>query len=84
MLGSGWGSWLRGKSVTAREHAGCQEMRVALCIVLFVLHISLISIIVVTVCFVCCSVKLPLSQPMSFCLFLSILLPTPVGGGATE
>jgi len=31
---------------------------------------------------VCCSVKLPLSRPTSFCLFLSILLRTPVGGGA--
>ena len=31
---------------------------------------------------VCCSVKLPLSRPTSFCLFLSILLRTPAGGGA--
>jgi len=31
---------------------------------------------------VCCSVKLPLSRPTSFCLFLSILLCTPAGGGA--
>jgi len=30
---------------------------------------------------VCCSVKLPLSRPTSFCLFLSILLCTPAGGG---
>jgi len=29
----------------------------------------------------CCSVKLPLSQPTSFCLFLSILLCTPEGRG---
>jgi len=42
----------------------------------------LICIIVVTVLFVCCSVKLPLSRPTGFCLFLSILLRTPAGGGA--
>ena len=39
-------------------------------------------IVVVPVPFVCCSVKLPLSRPTSFCLFLSILLRTPAGGGA--
>jgi len=39
-------------------------------------------IVVVTVPFVCCSVKLPLSRPTSFCLFLSILLHTLTGGGA--
>jgi len=43
----------------------------------------LICIVVVTVPFVCCSVKLPLSRPTSFYLFLSILLCTPAGGGAT-
>jgi len=31
---------------------------------------------------VCCSVKLPLSRPTGFCLFLFILLCTPAGGGA--
>jgi len=31
---------------------------------------------------VCCSVKLTLSRPTGFCLFLSILLRTPAGGGA--
>jgi len=31
---------------------------------------------------VCCSVKLPLSPLTGFCLFLSILLRTPAGGGA--
>jgi len=41
----------------------------------------LISIVVVTVPLVCCSVKLPLSLPTSFCLFLSILPCTPAGGG---
>jgi len=42
----------------------------------------LICTIVVTVPFVCCSVKLPLSRPTGFCLFLFILLCTPAGGGA--
>jgi len=50
----------------------------------FLLYILLMCIAVITVRFVCCSVKLPLSQPTSFCLFLSILLPTPAGAGATE
>jgi len=48
----------------------------------FVLCIPLFCIVVVIVPFVCCSVKLPLSRPTGFCLFLSILLRTPVGGGA--
>jgi len=38
--------------------------------------------VVVPVPSVCCSVKLPLSRPTSFCLFISILLRTAVGGGA--
>ena len=41
----------------------------------------LICIVVVPVPSVCCSVKLPLSRPTSFCLFLSILLCTLAGGG---
>jgi len=50
----------------------------------FVLCFLLICIIVVTVPFVCCSVKLPLSRSTVFCLFLSILLlRTPAGGGAS-
>jgi len=47
-----------------------------------VLCIPLFCTVVIPVPFVCCSVKLPLSRPTSFCLFLSILLRTPVGGGA--
>jgi len=42
----------------------------------------LICIVVVTVLFVCCSAKLPLSRPTSFCPFLFILLCTLAGGGA--
>ena len=52
------------------------------CAVYFVLYIPVICIVVVAVPSVCCSVKLPLSRPTSFCLFLSILLRTPAGGGA--
>ena len=56
-------------------------VRVAPSVVCFVLCIPLICIVVVPVPFVCCSVKLPLSRPTSFCLFLSILLLTPAGRG---
>jgi len=84
MLGSGGGAGQGGKGIAARERVGCGAVRVALCILLFVLYIILIGIIDVTVHLICCSVKLPLSRPVSFCLFLSILLPTPVGGVATE
>ena len=49
----------------------------------FVSYFLLICIVVVTVPFVCCSVKLPLSRPTSFCLFLFILLHTTAGGGVT-
>jgi len=64
-----------------RECSGHE--RVALCIPLF-LAILLISIIAVTVHFLCCSVKLSLSHPMSFAYFLLYLLPTPAGGGAIK
>jgi len=47
----------------------------------FVLCFLLICIVVVTVPFVCCSVKLPLSRPTGFCPFLSHLLCTLVWGG---
>jgi len=46
----------------------------------FVLCVPLFCIVVVPVPSVCCSVKLPLSRPTGFCLFLSILLRTPAGG----
>jgi len=57
----GGGELARGKGVTTQEKAGHWAVRVALCISLFVLYILLISIVVVTVPFVYCSVKLPLS-----------------------
>ena len=74
MLGSGGGGRHGGKSLAARELvAPVWSGRTALWVVQFVLCFLLICIVVVTVPFVCCSVKLPLSQPTSFCLFLSIL-----------
>ena len=72
--GAGWQEPTCGSGV----HSG----EAALGVVRFVLCILLICIIVVPVPFVCCSVKLPLSPSTSFCLFLSILLRNPAGGGA--
>ena len=66
-------SWLRSRG------AGPVWDRTALWVVRFVLCFLLICIVVVSVPFVCCSVKLHLSRPTSFCLFLSILLRTPAG-----
>jgi len=68
----------RSRLRSARRWCG----RTALWVVRFVLCFLLICIVVVPVPFVCCSVKLPLSRPTGFCLFLSILLHTPAGGGA--
>ena len=83
MLGSGGGELGSGKGLAAWEHAAAAGSEsYSLRFARFVLCILLICIVVVTVPFVCCSVKLPLSQPTSFCLFLSILLCTPAEGGA--
>jgi len=84
MLGSGWEKLGGGKAVAGSGARMRQRaVRVALCVLLSVLCFLLICI-VVTVPFDRCSNKLPLSQPTSFFLFLSILLPTPAGGGAAE
>jgi len=69
-----------GKAVAAWECAGHWAVRAALCILLFVLYILLISIIVVTIGFVCCSVKLSLSWPVSFLPFSYHSPPHPSGG----
>jgi len=71
----------RGELITAQEHAGHWVVRVALCMPRFVLYI-LISV-VLTVHFLCCSVKLPLSQPTSFAFFFRFASP-PQGGEAIE
>jgi len=73
-----------GKAVAARQRTGHWAVRVALSVSLFVLYILLICIVVVTVRFLCGSVKLPLSRPTGFCLLLSILLPTPAGERVVE
>jgi len=78
MLGSGWGSW-PGEVGHSSEHAGHRAVRVDLCISLFVLYILHISIVVVTAPYVCCSVKLPLSQLMSFFPFSFHSPPHPSG-----
>jgi len=57
-----------------------RAVRVALSILLFVLCILLVSIVVVTVPFVCWSVKLPLSQHTSFLLVSFHSLPHPSVG----
>jgi len=67
-----------GKSVTARKRACVAAGGESGSVHSAVLYIPHIYIVVVTVPFVCCSVKLPLSRPTNFCLFPSILLPTPV------
>jgi len=72
MLGSGRAAG-GGKAVAAREHTEHRVVRVALSILLFVLYILLLCIVVVTVRFVCCSVKL-------FLPFSSHSPPHPSGG----
>jgi len=64
-----------------RECVARWAVRVALCISLFVLYIFLINVIVVTVHFVSCSVKLPLSQTTSFAFFFPFSSPLQEGRG---
>ena len=73
-----WGGQGGGNSLAAREGSAAVWSERAVLFCGFVLYIPLFCIIVVPVPFG--SVKLPLSRPTSFCLFLSILLRTPVGG----
>jgi len=74
-LSRGWGGHSGGSVRESRS-----VLRALFC--WFVLCIPLFCIAVVIVPFAYCSVKLPLSRPTGFCLFLSILLRTPAGGGA--
>jgi len=69
-------------SLTAQERAALVLSGRAGLLCKFVSYFLLICIVVVPVPSLCCSVKLPLSRPTGFCLFLFILLRTPVGGGA--
>jgi len=78
-----WGERDDGNSLATQERmTQVRSGTAALWVMRFVLCFLLICIVVVPVPFVCCSVKLPLSRPTSFCLFLSILLCTPAAGGA--
>jgi len=72
----GWGNALAAREGTAAVRSG----RAGLWVVRFVLCFLLICIVVVPAPFVCCSVKLPLSRPTSFCLF-SFHSPPHSGGG---
>jgi len=82
MLGSGGGELGGGNSLAAREFAApVMEDGSLGCAVCVVLSPYLYCCCSCSLLFAV-SVKLPLSQPTSFCLLLSILLYTPAGGGA--
>jgi len=81
------GSGRRGEARPELTHGsgarGAGPVRESGSVLRSVLSCFLLICIVVAVPSVCCSVKLPLSRPTSFCLcFLSILLRTAAGGGA--
>ena len=59
-----------------------QSVRVALCVLLFCVAYSHYQYHCCSSSLCLLSVKLPLSWPTSFCLFISILLLTPAGGEA--
>ena len=65
---------LGGRGAGAVRESGCLGRVVRCCV--FSLFVPLLLLFPS----VCCSVKLPLSRPTSFCLFLFILLPTLAGG----
>ena len=83
-LGSSGGSGAAGNSLAARERAAPVLFRESGCLdravrwYVFSFFVPLLFLFPS----VCCSVKLPLSRPTGFCLFLVILLRTPAGGGA--
>ena len=58
-----------GELIRTEVNRAWGAVRVALCIHCFILYILLISIVVVTVFILCCSVKLPLSIPTIFLPF---------------
>ena len=74
-----WRAGWRG-IVIARERAGHWVMRKVHCVFL-ALYILFVSIIVVIVFFLCCYVKLSLSQPTSFAFFFQLSSPSHRGGG---
>jgi len=64
----------KGRLIVAGEHAGHQAVRQLLCVFGY-LYILVISIMVVSVSFLCCSVKQSLSQSMSFAIFFQFSSP---------
>ena len=77
-----WGGRRGGNSLAARERSAAVWSERVVLFCGFVLCIPLFCTVVVAVPLVSCSVKLPLSRPTGFCLFLYIVLRTPAGGGA--
>ena len=77
-----WGVRRSGNSLAAREGTAAVRPRERVCSAGLFCVFPFFFIVVVPVPFVCCSVKMPLSRPTSFYLFLSILLRTAAGGGA--
>ena len=80
------GVWLGGAAEAGRESwlwSTWRVVRVVLCVLLFC-FVYPPYLYHCCSCSLCCSVKLPLSRPTSFCLFLSILLRTLVGGGTAR
>ena len=67
---------LGGRGAGPVRESGCLGRTVRCCVFLLFVHLLFLFPSV------CCSVKLPLSRPTGFCLFLFILLRTPAGGGA--
>jgi len=84
MLGSGWGELGGGKAVATRERAAAVRESGSLRSAVRVVYCPDLYRCCSCFPFVCCSVKLPLSRPTSFCLFLSVLLRTVARGGAAE
>jgi len=80
--GGSRGAGTRSQLGSARRQCGRAALFCGLCSVGLFCVFAFFCIVVVPLPFVRCSVKLPLSRPTSFCLFLSILLCTPEWGGA--
>jgi len=80
MLGLGARELTRGKLRVVWKHTGHKAVRELLCAFpMFILYVLPISIIVVTVCFLCCWLNCSYPHPPVFCLFLSIFLRTAGG-----
>jgi len=82
MLGSGGGGWRGGNSLAAQEGtAAVQSESGSVLLVCFVYSPFSVSLLLLFPLFDVL-LNCPYPDPPVFCLFLSILLHTPVGGGA--